>query len=346
MMGQHRPQGNPPGPNIISRQVSAGVQWTLGDLLALAPSVREAAFTVASSQADETAAENAEAVKTIGLYFDALKARAVAGARSDAFKLANAQHDAAAIRTKAGDAPQLDVVRSDVAVAHAQADLASAVTTDENASEALQSETAVGPGVLDQTVPASPVPINPTLLDPDRVVTMARTLRPEIASARLLEQAARAAIASAKAGGFPLLTFGGGYLVGTDSGVPVNAPTINANLTLPIGPGARDRVAIAAGKALEANAKTASIERQIVLDVAASSRELGGAQRVAEAMSRARAAAQLELVATKVGYRHRASSSLEVTTARSTYTQAVVDELSASYDVQKSRAILDVEAGR
>ena len=29
------PQGNPPGPNITSRQVSAGLQWTIGDFIAI-----------------------------------------------------------------------------------------------------------------------------------------------------------------------------------------------------------------------------------------------------------------------------------------------------------------------
>ena len=340
------PQGNPPGPNVISRQVSAGVQWSLGDLLALAPIVREAAYTFASAQADETAAENIEAVKTTGLYFDALKARAVSGARSDALALAIAQHDAAAVRAKAGDVPQLDVVRSDVALARAQADLAVAVAADQNATEALRAETATGPAVLQQTAPAPSEPINAELLDPDHVVMMAQKLRPEIASARLLSQAAQAAIATAKTVGFPALTFGAGYLIGTDSGVPVNAPTISANLTLPIGPGSRDRVAIAAAKAVEANAKTAVLEREIVLEVAASSRTLVGAQRAVAAMSRARAAALLELRATEVGYRNRASSSLDVTSARSMYVQAVVDELSAIYDVEKAGAQLNVEAGR
>jgi CzcA family heavy metal efflux pump len=340
------PQGNPPGPNIISRQVNAGLQWTIGDFIGFAPAAREAALTLAAAQADEAAAESAEKVKVIGLYFDALKARAVADARRGALALATTQRDASAVRVKAGDAPQLDVTRADVAVAKAQADLESALAGDQNAAAALRAETAAPANALDTTLPGQPSPIAPALLDPQAVVAMASKLRPEIASARLTAQAAQAAVATAKAAGFPALTISGGYLVGTDSGVPINAPSINANLTLPIGHGAHDRVAIAAAKAVEAKAKTAGIERRILLDVAASSRTLGASQRAAAATTRARQSAQAELSATEVGYRNGASSSLEVASARATYSQAVVDELSARYDLEKARATLETEVGR
>ncbi len=339
------PQGNPPGPNVTSRQVSAGLQWTIGDFIAFAPAVREAALNLAAAQADANAAVNAEKVKVIGLYFDALKARAVADARRNALALAGAQHDAAAVRAKTGDAPALDVMRSDVDLAKAQADLEAAVAAEQNAGEALRTETNAA-SALDATVPADLPPIAPALLDPQASVAAARKLRPEIASAQLLAQAAQAAVASARAAGFPTLTISGGYVVGTDSGVPISAPSINANVTIPLGPGAHDRVAVAAAKAIEAKAKTDATERQIVLDVAAASRSLGAAQRAVAAMARARQSAEAELRATEIGYRSGASSSLEVASARSTYAQAVVDELSARYDLEKAAATIEVEIGR
>jgi outer membrane protein TolC len=340
------PQGNPPGPNITSRQVNTGLQWTIGDFIAFGPAAREAAFTLAAAEADEHAAENAERVKVIGLYFDALKARSIAGARRDALAFATAQRDAAGVRAKAGDAPRLDVVRSEVAVAKAQADLEEAVAADENADDALRVETGAGADALTATTPGALPAINPALFDPHTVVGLATAMRPEIASARLLAQAAQADIGVARAAGFPTLTVSGGYLVGTDSGVPVNAPTINANLTLPLGSGAHDRIATANAKAREAQAKAVSVEREIVLDAGAAARSLGASQRAAGAMMRARESAQEEWQATELGYRNRASSSLDVESARSTYTQALVDEQSALYDLDKARATLDVEIGR
>jgi CzcA family heavy metal efflux pump len=340
------PIGNPPGPNLISRAVTTGLQWTIGDFISFAPVAREAALTLAASDADEGAAENLEKVKVIGLYFDALKTRAIADARRNALALTGVQRDAAAVRAKAGDAPQLDVIRADVAVARAQADVESAAAADQNAAEALRVETGTGASALGATAPGGLPPIAPTLLDPQAVVAIATKLRPEIISARLTAEAAQAGIGTAKAARFPSLTVGAGYLTGTDSGVPINAPSLSANLTLPIGPGAHDRVAIASAKAAEAKAKTAGIERQILLDVAASSRTLGASQRAAAAMTRARQAAESELNATEIGYRNGASSSLELTIARTTYAQALVDELSAQYDLEKAQATLDAEVGR
>jgi CzcA family heavy metal efflux pump len=340
------PQGNPPGPNINARLVTTGLQWTVGDFLGFASATREAALTFAASQSDEAAAENAEKVKLIGLYFDALKAQFIANARRNALALAVAVRDGAAVRAKAGDVPQLDVIRADVGVAKAQADLEGAAAMEENANEALLVETGLSTQAL-AAVTAAPLPVvNPALLDPHTVTSLATKLRPEIVSANLMADAAQAAVGSAKAAGFPALTVTGGFATGTDSGVPVNAPSINANLTVPLGPGAHDRVAIAAAKATEAKAKAASIERQILLDVAASARTLGAAQRSTAATTRARQSAEAELKATEVGYRNGASSSLELTSARSSYTQAVIDELSARYDLEKARATLDVEVGR
>lgn len=339
------PQGNPPGPNIVSRQVSAGLQWTVGDFIGFASAAREAALTLSASEADEAAAENAEKVKVIGLYFDALKAHFVANARRGALALAVSERESAAVRAKAGDAPQLDVMRGDVAVAKAQADVEAATAADQNANDALRVETGVPAQALDALKATSLPAVNPALLDTQNVTQLASKLRPEMVSARLMADAAQAAVGSARAAAFPALTVSGGYVVGTDSGVPVNAPNVNANLTFPVGPGAHDRVAIAAAKATEAKARAAGIERQILLDVAASARTLGASRRAADATTRARQSAETELRATEVGYRNGASSSLEVTIARSSYTQAVIDELSARYDLEKARATLDVEVG-
>ena len=340
------PQGNPPGPNIISRQVTTGIQFTLGDLLALSPNVREAAYTLAASQADASVAEIAERTKVVGLYFDALKARAVAGARRDALALATSQIDAARIRANAGDAPQLDVVRADVAVQKATADLEFALAADANATAALEIETASPPGALVATVPTDFPSVDPKLLDPARLVELARTTRAELISARRTSDAARAAIVAARAAGFPTVTVSGGYLEGTDSGVPVHAPTINAAITIPISGVNGNKVAAANARAREARAKVAGIERQVTLDVAASARSLGATQRAAVATVRARASAEIQLRATELGYRSGATSSLELSGARSTYTQAVVDELSALYDLEKARNTLDIEVGR
>lgn len=339
------PQGNPPGPNIISRQITTGIQVTVGDFVAHSPAVREAAFAFAAAQADLAAAVATERVKVVGLYFDALKARAVAQARRDALTLAASQLRAARVRASSGDAPRLDVVRAEVAAAKATADVETATAADLNAAGALEVEATTPEQTLAATAPTQFPRVNPTLTDPQAVIALARARRPELISARLAGDAARAAIRSARAAGFPLLTLSAGYLVGTDSDVPINAPTINAQLTIPFGAANRNRVKVAEARALEAQTKAAATERQIFLDVASSARTLGAADRAAVATTRARQAAETELRATQIGYRNGASSSFEVTFARLSYSQAVVDELSALYDLEKARATLDIEVG-
>ncbi len=339
------PQGNPPGPNIISRQVTTGIQFTVGDFLAANAAVREAAFTLAATQADATVAEVAERTKVVGLYFDALKARAVANARRDALALAASQIRAARVRANAGDAPQLDVVRADVAVQKATADLEFALAADANATAALQIETASANDALEGTLPTDFPAVDPKLLDSASLVARARTTRPELLSARRTAEAAQAAIRSARALGFPAVVVSGGYLVGTDSGVPINAPGLNASVAIPLSSANKNKVAVAVARAQEARAKAAGIERLVSLNVAASARTLAATQRAAAATVRARASAQAELRATELGYRNGATTSLELLAARSSYTQAVVDEVSALYDVEKARNILTVETG-
>jgi outer membrane protein len=339
------PQGNPPGPNIISRQLTTGFQLTVGDFIAYGSAVREAAFTLAATEADRGAALATERVKVVGLYYDALKARAVANARRDALALATSQFRAARLRARAGDAPQLDVLRADVAVAKATADLELATAADTNATEALRGETDAGDAALIATTQSPFIAPESQLTDPAIAVARARAMRPEFRSTKLAIDAARAATRSARAAGFPILTVSGGYLIGTDGSIPVEAPSISAQFTLPLSSANRHRIAIAAAKVTEAQAKAIGVDRRIALDVAASARTLGAAERATFATTRARQSADAERRALELGYRNGASSSLELESARASYAQTVVDELGARYDVEKARATLAIEVG-
>ena len=339
------PIGNPPGPNVTSRLASVGLEEIIGNFFTFKSSVEVAKLALAATQADENAAEATERIKTIGFYFDALKNRSIAAARQSALTLALAQRDAARKRFAAGDAPRLDVVRADVAVARATADLETATATDLNAREALLVETATTEANVATTALGPLPPPRALLTNPVAAVALARRLRPEIASAELTIAAAQASIGAARASGFPSLTVGTGYQGGTDSDVPIGSPTVTASLSIPLSSGVHDRVTLEKAKAAEARAKAAAIERTITLDVAAAARTLAAAERSATASTQARQSAAEELRATELGYRNGASSSLEVTSARATYAQAVVDELSAIYDVAKARATLSIEVG-
>lgn len=345
------PQGNPPGPNVIARLASVGLQTNVADFVAYGAAVRENVLLLESSRDDALVADRDERIKTAGLYFNALEARAVVAARARALELATAQRDAAQTRFAAGDGPRLDVVRADVAVAKATADLESARGDDANKAEALALETGRPVTDFQATTNATPQPgfdgkADEPDPDPAAAVSRALGVRAEIASARTALHAQEAARQAAAAGGFPALLVGGGYTTGTDSGVPVGAPSVNVALTLPLGPGARDRTGIEDGKLVEARANVEREMRSVALEVGAAARDVGTLRRAAAAATRAREGAESELAATDLGYRSGASSSLEVRAAQAGYAQALIDESTALYDVAKARAILALEVGR
>lgn len=335
------PQGGAVG-TITQHLTTVGVQTTVGDLLAYSPLVASADAGLRGAQASLLAAMRSERVKAIGLYYDALKARAIAAARDEALRTARQQRDAAQVRVSAGDAPRLDLVRANVAVARATASAETAHAADQNATEALQVETAVS-GRLDRTVD-QPLPAAAPVAA-DAAVAQARANRADLRAAALTTAAARAAAAAAHRQSIPALTLGAGYTSGVDSGVNVHGPSINVSLSLPLGGAARQQALQKDAIVAEDLAKQRAAERQVALDIAASARNVAAAQRATAATTEARSEAQTELQATELGYRNGASSSLELASARDTYTQAVVDELSAVYDELKARATLSLETG-
>ena len=151
------PQGNPPGPNVVSRIVTIGLQSTVNDFFAYGATVRAGVLALVGARADYDVAVRTERVKTVGLYYDALRDRGIARAREHALELAERALDAAKTRFGAGDAPRLDVLRADVAVAKATADLEAARATDQNSTEALRVETGLPANAdLDATIDDAP----------------------------------------------------------------------------------------------------------------------------------------------------------------------------------------------
>jgi outer membrane protein len=337
------PQGSSTG-TIASHITSVGLQTTVGDLLAYSPLVAAANANLRSAQATAAVVVRTEQVKVAGLYFDALKARAIRQARESDFALAKQQRDAAQIRFQAGDAPRLDVVRAQVAVARATAAVETARAADANATEALRVETGV-PATLAETT-TGPFPTIPAAAGgPETAVAAALVSRPELRAAAQTTAAAEAATRAARWALFPALTVGAGYNHGIDSGFSVGGPTITMSLSLPLSGVASARAAQQAGIVRESAAKRVAVQRQIELEVSAAARNLAAAHRATLAASEARRQASDELQASELGYRSGAVSSLELSIARETYTQALVDELSARYDEAKASATLAVEVG-
>jgi outer membrane protein TolC len=338
------PQAGPTaGTTIASNMTTVGAQSTFGDLLGYAPASAQARSSYHSAQAQTAAAVRAERSKTATLYFGALKARAALDAAVASVRSAMVERGAAIKRFGAGDAPHVDVVRADVALARAQAAEENARGADANATDALRLETGTAPAIFDQPLSAELPPTPDFERDPARAVEVALASRPEIRAAREDIRAADSGVRVAKLSFLPAVSLSAGYARGTDSGQHVNGPSVTAQLTLPLSAAPSARVAQAQAALAMANASLASAQRQATIEVAAAVRTLAASTAAASAAARARQQTQVELGAVELGYRSGASSSLEVEQARSVFAVARADELTAVYDEAIAQATLAVE---
>jgi outer membrane protein TolC len=337
------PQGGSANNTIMQSLTTLGADVTLGDYWSFAPAVRQAQFALSGAQFDLLDAQRAERVKVIGLYFDALKAAATVDLRRQ--DLAGAQSDlrAAQLRYRAGDVPRLDVVRGQVALANARANIDAAQVELANAENALAVEAGVSSGDFRATQPAAIA--LPSAMDPQQAVTRALAQRSDLASAQQAVHGEEAAVALAQRGILPAVTVNAGYTQGMDSGVFVRGPSAAVNVRVPVSHAAADRAAAERARLAEAQYKAAALQRDITVGVSAAARTYNESVRALQSARRARTAAEQELRATQTGYRSGASSSLDVSDARRTYVQAALAELNALYAQAQAAATLQEEMG-
>lgn len=337
------PQGGNANNTIEQSLATIGAGVTLGDYLQYLPAVRQAQFTLAQAQFDLLDAQRTEREKTIGLYFDALTAVATVNLRSQDVAAAQSDVRSAQLRFKAGDAPRLDVVRAQVALANAQAALDAARVDEANAENALSVETGV-PAQSFLALQNSALPAPPAA-DPQKAVARALAQRSDYLSAQQAVRAEEAAVRVAQRGVFPAVTVNAGYTHGYDSGVLVSGPSANVTLSVPLSHAAASRVAAERARLAEAQYKASSVQRGITVAVSSAARTYRQSVRAVDSARRARSAAQQELRATEIGYRSGASSSLDLADARRTYTQAALAEVTALYVQAKAAATLQEEIG-
>lgn len=336
------PQGGPNNTTIAQRLVTVGAQITLGDYTSASPAIRQAAFALSATRYDYLNAQRAERIKVSGQYYDALKAGAEVRVRAADVSGAQSDLRAARLRFNAGDAPRLDVVRADVALAAAQAALGSARVAFENARQALAVETGAPPQSL-AALSAAPLLAPP--INADAAIARALAQRSDLASARQAVLGEQAALGVAQRATMPAITLGAGYTTGTDSGVYVRGPSATVNVLFPLSHAASDRIAAERARFAQAVDKNAAIQRDITVTVGAAARTYAQSAQSAQAASRARAAAAQELRATEIGYRNGASSSLDVADARRVYVQSELAELDAIYAKAQAAAALEEEMG-
>lgn len=336
------PQASNDNTSIAQRAVTFGLGVNVNSLLNEGASTKSAAADLLSAERDYDTAVLQERGRTAQLYFAALDALAGERVRETALTGAQSDRHAAQLRHAAGDAPALDVIRADVALAQARADLARAKAQRENALEALVSETGLSRGDFAATTESAPARVAPSRLDPDSAAQRALASRPEIAAVQALIDARRAELHLAAQSALPAITANAGFQRGIDAGVPVSGPAATVHVELPLGFPAGDQRESARAQLDAAQAQLEAEQRSVVLDASSAARNARAADDALAAAVSAREEAQRALRAVLIGYREGASSSLDVSDARRTALQATLNERSAEYAREEAYAALEV----
>ncbi len=340
------PQGDPPSQVITQQLYNAGLGLNLEDLLAQSERVRDSRAGLAGARADLVAAAREERVKVLGLYYDALKARAILAAREEAVTISSQIRDDSAGHAPNRRAKQIEIVRANVAVSEAQAAQSDAQAAYDNAIEALRIETGgIALQAFAQTIDGTPPTTNPILLDPLKASVIAIKHRSEVASAEAALDSAKAEAKLARFDAAPSVVLGAGYTGGIDAGVPVGGPSATVALVYPLSGKAGNTIGLQNAKITEAAARLAGAERMVVLSVSQASRSLAGARETLDSNSKAREGARDELHMARQDYARGGVTSLELITARLTYTRALVNEITSIYDYMKAQQTLMMEIG-
>jgi outer membrane protein TolC len=335
------PQAGPANAGTVEQHfVSVGLGISINDIFAASDAVRAASAELLVAQRNADAAVIAARESTAKLYFAALQAIAIERLRGDS--VAGAQRDRAAadLRVRSGESPRLDVVRADVTLAQARADLVRAQADRADAVDALASATSLEPSRL-STLTVAPSLIT-ALPSETRAVARALAMRPEVSALLATIEARAADVAGARRSAIPNATIQGGYQRGVDTGIPVQGPQVTAHLDVPLAPTGRDKVIVAQSQVDVARVQLLEERRTLTLEIQSAIRDARAADAAAQAAERGRDEAKRALDAVEVGYREGASSSLDVADARRTYEQASVDALTAEYRRALSFAILEV----
>ncbi len=336
------PQGSGT-PNITwSQRLSAyELQATLGDVAALSPLVAQATANLSVATTDELVAERTERLKLIGLYFAAVQARADLLAKRDAVDRAATFEDDTSAQFRSAKIPYLDLLRAEVALSKARADLSVASGADANATDAVAREIGEPTSDLEQT--ATQTASEPKIIDADRAVARAFAQRPELRSAEQGVRAARAGLAAARRAVVPPVTVAGGYVRGVDSDNVVGGPAISASIQIPLSGIVRARVDSQQAALRTAMAKVQSVRRALALEVSSATHTAISAIVARDETDAALEAATSTITYATMQYAARKTSGLSVSDAQSIYEQALIDDIAAQYAVVQAQATLDVE---
>ncbi len=332
------------GGTILQHLTTAGAQIALGEIAGRSPAIAQARADLRAAESDLIGARRTERIASITLFVEALRTRDVRGLRDAIVSSAKADERAAKLRFASGDAPRLDVVRADVALARSEADDAGARADEANAAHALAVEMGVADDAL--ALPGSLDAFSPTMpASADDAIAIALAHRSELASDRANLAAEDAAILAARRSNLPSLIAQAGWTTGTDSGLRISGPSAMVTLTVPVSRAGSALVDAERARRDRAAARLDADEQHVRVEVASAWRSYFAAIEAANASDRALHESAAEVRAVETGYRDGASSSLDLSDARRTYAQAAIDRLAAAGEVRRAAALFTESLG-
>lgn len=300
----------------------------------------------ADAQADAAEASYAGAVRTqtnavIAAYFDLLKKESQLSDAQLAFGDAQRQQDEAEKRNKAGDVPDLDVIRAEVPVASAQAAVAEAASAVDIARETLNA--AIGRPISTPVDVVATAEEAPTSLTQEDVERRAVDNSADVTAARSTLSAEQSAYEAAKLWREPQIALTASDARSGDVTALSRQDMIAASITVPLSDGG-----LASGQRREAEAAITQAKAQVDASTLSTQAAAASAyhnavttRQVAETVKTALDLAQTAYDKTMRGYQNGLFPLTDLLSAQAALAQTRGAYTEALYDAGAAQATLD-----
>jgi outer membrane protein TolC len=309
--------------------------------------VEQARAELAAAQAQYDSARLSLALEVSTAYYDLLRKQALLQIAQETLAAAQRQLSEAELRLKAGDAPDLDVLRARVPVALAQAGLYQA---ENAAAVARQSLNSLIGNPLDAPLDAAEVTPAATALPLtlEEARTQALQAAPQLRAADATIRASEAALRSARRWREPMLSLQAFDLRSGDKTGFSREDTIQASLSFPLTDGglgrAKSREAQAAVQQAQAQAEGA--RRTTLVSVSAAYLTAQSSGRQVDAARVAQEIAQAAYDKMVLGYRNGLFPLTDVLNAQATLNQARIAFRQSLYDAAVAISTLNNAIGK
>lgn len=310
--------------------------------------ITQATAQVAAAQAQFDSARLTLAGQVSTAYYDLQRKGALLKAAQETLAAANRQVTDAEKRFRAGDAPELDVLRARVPVATAQASVyqaENAVRVAEGTLNSLLGRPLDSPVPLTDNATDTPITALPFALEEARA--QASENRPDLRAAEATVRAAEIGVSVARTGRDPLYSLQASDTRSNDKTGFTRLDSVGATITLPLSDGGLTKAQVKEADAgLEAAKAQLLVARQTVEATLYSAyRNAEASLRQIEAARTSQELAQTAYEKATRGYQTGLFPLTDVLSAQSALTQARIAYVQAVYDAAAAVATLNNAVG-